>query len=510
VAVAPPPVAPEVAEAADLVSSALADLDGDLGELAFLCSAGQDRLGELEAVLRVACPHAETREFLARSVASARRRYRALSGRVRVLRAEARSAPPTRLLVSRLTAERAALADRLRTEQSVLAGLVAAPDWQSPSFLHSRSPAVGRHVGRIRAHWNDYRRDRHIDAEAYETRYVEEMVDGGGGLRALLTGGGMAAFTTILWWLLAEEKLSGRLLVGRGVYHESRWLLERMLPDRVCLVDESDTAGLLAALDQVRPRAVFLDALSNSSAMPMPDLAAVIARLRGTDTYLVVDNTSLSVGGQAFALAGSDVRIVVFESLLKYGQFGMDRANAGLIVASVRDAGALDRYREHLGTNVPDVSVHALPPPDRRVLVRRLARLERNALHLARCLDERAPPGVALVYPGIGAHRGSMGGGRVPFRGGCVSVLFRQHGGVLERQRRLVEAAVDEATRRGIRLHAGSSLGFDTTRIYVTAAGAEHGTPFVRIAAGTEHCLELAALTDALAAALRAAIEAEA
>ena len=75
-----------------------------------------------------------------------------------------------------------------------------------------------------------------------------------------------------------------------------------------------------------------------------------------------------------------------------------------------------------------------------------------------------------------------------------------------DRQRALVEVAVAEAARRQIGLVAGSSFGFDTTRIYLTAAHAELGTPFVRIAAGTEHRLELEPLADALAAAIDRAV----
>ena len=66
------------------------------------------------------------------------------------------------------------------------------------------------------------------------------------------------------------------------------------------------------------PSAIFLDSLSNTNWMPVPDLPSVIERLTGTDTYLVVDNTGLSVSCQAFALAGDSVRLIVFESLLKY------------------------------------------------------------------------------------------------------------------------------------------------------------------------------------------------
>ncbi len=493
------------ASAPDLLECALTDLDGDLGELSFLCASGQQRLAELEADLAEACPNPSTREVLMRAAASSRRRYRALGGQLHALRGEARYAPRSRSLVDRVSAERASLADRMRVEQALLAGLVGAPDWQSPSFLHALAPAAGRQTGRIRAHWNDYKRDRHVDAEAYERRYVEEMIDAPAGVRALLTGCGMAAFATILGWLSGEGRLAGPVLAGRGLYHESRLLLERMLPGRVRFVDESDTAELLRAIEVSRPAALFLDSLSNTAWMPVPDLRAVIDALRGTDTYLILDNTCLSVTCQPFALAGEPVRMVVFESLLKYAQLGLDRANAGVILARSRDAESLEDYREHLGTNIPDVCVHALPPPDRGVLERRLARLERNAIHLAEAIDERAPPGVAVVYPGLGAHRRAGGAPWLRFRGGCLAVLFRTPERQIERQRRLVSEAVGEAGRRRVRLLAGSSFGFDTTRIYLTAARAERGTPFVRVAAGTEHRLELEALTDALVAAVTAA-----
>lgn len=492
VAVVPLPSEPRVHDVgAEELEGALADLAADLDELSFLCRAAEERLAGLEAALTDACPHPPTRELLARAVASARRRYRALNGRIRVLHGETRYAPRSRSLVERITADRASLADRLRVEQALLAGLLAAPDWQSPSFLHSLVPAAGRQTAKIRAHWNDYKRDRHMDAEEYERRYVEEMIDGPAGPRALLTGCGMAAFTTILAWLLGEGKLSGPVLAGRGLYHESRLLLERMLPGRVRFVDESDSSTFVDAIARSRPCAVFLDSLSNTRWMPVPDLRAVIDALRGSNTYLVLDNTCLSVGCQPFALAHETVRLVVFESLLKYAQLGLDRVAAGVIVAGSADAESLEEYREHLGTNIPDMSVHALPAPERGVLERRLARLGRNALHLARGLDERAPPGVSVLYPG---------------RGGCLALLFEER--EQERQHRVVCEAVVEAARRGIGLLGGSSFGFDTTRIYLTAARAEYGTPFVRIAAGTEHRLELEALTDVLAIAIETSLSA--
>jgi hypothetical protein len=75
----------------------------------------------------------------------------------------------------------------------------------------------------------------------------------------------------------------------------------------------------------------------------------------------------------------------------------------------------------------------------------------------------------------------------------------------LTTERAFVESAIVEAARRRIPLIGGSSFGFDTTRVYLTAAQAAAGEPFVRISPGTEHRLEIDELADALAAAIRKA-----
>jgi cystathionine beta-lyase/cystathionine gamma-synthase len=492
---------PSAASAA-LLPTAVADLRADFDELLFLCRGAEAKLAETAVELGAAGLREPTRRLLLGELDAARRRYRTTTRRLASLRERAERDGPSAALVEELAGDRAALADLLRAEQALTAALVGAADWQSPSFLHSVAPAAGRQAGRIRAHWNDYKRDRHLDAEAYERRFVEAMVDGPAGLRALLTSCGMAAFTTILSFLLMERKLEGPVLAGDGLYHESRRLLERALPGRVRFVDERDTLGLLHAIDDLHPSALFLDSLSNTTWMPVPELAAVVERLRGTGIYLVVDNTGLSVACQPFAAAGDSVRLLVFESLLKYAQLGLDRANAGVIVARPDDAELLSSYREHLGTNIADVAVHALPPPNRRVLERRLARLQRNALFLAKRLGERSPAAVVTVYPGLLSHPCARAAARLRFRGCCLSIVFRTPGRGLGRERALVGAAIAEAAKRGVALVAGSSFGFDTTRIYLTAARAECGQPFVRVAAGTEHRLALEPLAAALAAAV--------
>jgi cystathionine beta-lyase/cystathionine gamma-synthase len=362
-----------------------------------------------------------------------------------------------------LARERDRLAELVRTQASTIGGLVTASDWQSPSFGHSLRPQAGRHEGRIVAHRSDYKRDRHHDAAELEAAWLREYVDDRSGVRVHLTASGMAAFTTIVSFLTLERRLDGPVLVGRSTYHESRELLLRALGPRAVLVDELDTRGIVRALER-RPAALFLDSLCNAPGLAVPDLTAILAQVRG-ETVAVVDNTCLATSCRPLASAAETV--IVYESALKLAQFGLDRANAGVIAARGRDVERLDGYREHLGTNIPDVAVHAIPPPSRALLDRRLARAERNAANLA----ER-----------LGAHH--------PGRGSLVELRART--GAIPR-------ALAEARRRGVQLVAGTSFGFDCTRIYETAPG--EGA-FLRLAAGTEDRLRLERLGDALAAAL--------
>jgi cystathionine beta-lyase/cystathionine gamma-synthase len=482
--------------------AALDDLEADFGELLFLCRSAEAELAQAAHDLDGASLHVRTRDLLGRQLAATCRRYRSTRERLLALRELAQRGQATPSLVDGLAAEKVSLADLLRVERALTAALVGAADWQSPSFLHSTMPAAGRQSGRIRAYWNDYKRDRHVDGEQFERSWVTAMVDGPADLRALLTTCGMAALTTVLSFLTMEGKLHGPVLVGAGVYHETRLLIERALPGRLRVVDESDTDGLLRTIAELGPSAVFVDALSNTRWMPVVELSPLIDCLRGTDTYLIIDNTGLSVFNQPFAQADASVRLIMFESLLKYAQLGLDRANAGVIVARPDVAERLSEYREHLGTNVADVAVHALPSPDRGVLERRLRRVERNALILAGRLCESADRAVEIVYPGLASHPCARATSRPAFSGGCLSIVFDGHDPELRREHALVQGAVAEAAARGAALLGGSSFGFDTSRIYLTAARAECGEPFVRVAAGTEHIADIELLADALADAL--------
>ena len=499
---------PDRAPPEELVCESVSDLAADLGDLAGLarrtCARIDGALEELE-------PHAARGSEAVGELVRLRRRIAMLRDELLTDR-ELAAAHVTEALVDRLAARKREAAGAIRTVRSFVAAAVTATDWQSPSFGHSGGPQAGRFAGRVTEHVDDYRRDRHGDAAWFERAFVHEYVEADIPVRGLMTGCGMSAFTTILGWLILEVRPEGPVLLGRRSYHECRDLVLRAFRGRVVEVDEGDSRAVIDAVAARRPAVVFLDSLCNAAGMDLPDIpgaARAMASCRGggeDPSLLVLDNTGRSCSFQPFRLpevASGAVRLVVHESLTKYAQFGLDRVAAGMILVLERDGESLDAFREHLGTNAGDQAPYLVPEPDRAALERRLRRLGRNAEALATHVEEVASrereAAVRAVHPALAAHRGHGLATNLWFRGGCLE-LDLGPGARREDRSRFAERVLEEARRRSVPLVAGASFGFDVTRVYVTAADAAAGTPFVRIAAGTEHRLGLERLKAVLGA----------
>ena len=169
-------------------------------------------------------------------------------------------------------------------------------------------------------HVDDYKRDRHADAAAYEAAYLREYVREPG-VRAFATSCGMSALTTILAFLSAD----GPVLLGSSSYHETKELVLRRFARRVVEVDEADLPD--ATLAEIRPR-VFVDSLCNSrglagsAARPDPQHGPRLGRGRQHVPRPRVPSVRVAAP-----------RLLVWESLLKLAQFGLDRANAGILLA---------------------------------------------------------------------------------------------------------------------------------------------------------------------------------
>jgi cystathionine beta-lyase/cystathionine gamma-synthase len=297
---------------------------------------------------------------------------------------------------------------------------------------------------------------------------------------------------------LAQLPVREGVLLGASTYHETRDLVRRASPEALCLEEHPDDV-FASALARLRPACVVLDAVATEAGCAVPDIAGIAARLAVArpGAWLVVDVTGAPLAVDPLGLPearSGRLRVLAIESLTKHAQLGLDRVTAGAIYAASGDVAALDVLREHLGANVADASVHALPTPHRAVLARRMARHARNAVVLAQCMSAAAPPGVLVAHPALASHPGHS---RLP----ATWLTLRL--GTRERAAAFVHAALEHAHARGTALVEGASFGLDTTRVYAPSPGEGESCGFVRISAGIEHAEALERLGGVLVRALR-------
>ena len=411
--------------------------------------------------------------------------------------ATALTARPSSRALELASGERAARAHAVRARQAVLAGALVAPSWQSPSIRDAHCPQAGPARGAVTAHHDDYARDRHPSGRAFERRLAATRSPHSG---ALLTSCGMAATVVALAHLARAGALRGDVLVGASAYHETRDLVCSAAAHAVLRREHPDVA-FTDEIRRLRPSCVVLDvvATEHGAAVPhLPRIARALAAAR-PGAWLLVDTTGAPLAPSPLDLReGRDgrLRVLALESLTKHAQLGLDRVTAGAIYAPRSELAALDQAREHLGANIADASVHALPTPDRGVLARRLARHARNAGVLARRLQAAAPPAISVAHPALPAHPGHA---RRPAT--WLTLLLP----TAMQARAFIDAALRHARAHDVALVEGASFGLDTTRIYAPSPGQDPQIGFVRISPGIEHCAELPRLACTLAHALRRA-----
>jgi cystathionine beta-lyase/cystathionine gamma-synthase len=385
-------------------------------------------------------------------------------------------------------------ANAIRCRQAVLAGALVADSWQSPSIRHSHRPQAGPALGRVRAHYDDYARDRHPAGVAYERLLAATRSPGA---TALLTSCGMSAAVVALARLERAGALRSGVLVGSSTYHETRDLVLRAAPHAL-IPDEHPDAALLTVIRRYRPGCVVLDAVATEAGIAVPDIPRIAESLAAArpGAWLLIDITGAPLAASPLDLPEArkgTLRVLALESLTKHAQLGLDRVSAGALYTTPAESVALDHVREHLGANIADASVHALPTPDRAVLARRLARHARNADLLAHRLAATAPIGVGVSHPALPTHPGHA---RQPATWLTLHLPTPQHA------KTFTDHALTLARERSVALVEGASFGLDTTRIYAPSPGARPNSGYVRISPGIEHNAALPRLTEVLTRAL--------
>ncbi len=481
----------------DTTAQTLEDLSDDIAELVYLAGSGNHKLAMYSKA------QGKTDEDTERLSA----RYNALREELETALADYGAWNKTDIPTLLALKKRVHLA--LRALHLLGAAAMSSAEWQSPSFLHSQASQAGKYTGDVTGNVNDYQRDHHYDARAYEQAFRSEYITAMRTPGVSMTSSGMAAMTTVIVGLHNEGKLGGNVIVGKSSYFEYKEVLAEFCGDRLHEVDEMNISAVIDEVIRLKPSAIFIDSLCNVEAIAVPNLPKLIpaiAHAVTTQTTLVVDNTGLGPTCQVLAMLprGTDLGLVVVESLQKYHQFGFDGVTGGIIWRDAATRLNIFRHRMHLGTNIADTSALALPSPNNEMLATRMNRLGRNATLLATALNTHytAKPHMLfshVVYPGLPSHPAYTWTKDAPFNGSFFTLAFRKFTRFPLLAQAWMRLVIHEAKAANVDINAGSSFGFNTTRIYLTARHATHSTvPFIRISAGTETQQEVETLAAVL------------
>lgn len=433
--------------------------------------------------------------------------------KIKILANQARNTDYSDKTLGRLTDTKDTIFQEIRTIYSLTGGLITSTDWQSPSSSFSVFSEAGSQTGKIKNTLNDYKRDIHLDEETYEKAFLKEYIDSRFkfGIHMYMTSSGMSAFTTIFNFLLGEGKIKEKILVGSSSYFQYKQLLSGISGDKIIWVDETNTEKIIKSLEIYHPGAIFLDSLCNASSIPIPNLEYLIRYLTDhvrDDTYLVVDNTCLGPAFQLMQLVkgkSNKLHLIVFESLMKYHHFGLDRATGGIIYAWGKDTHKLRDYRKNSGTNIADSSVYLFPLPSRIMLEKRLERFQRNASYLATTLSDYIKGGnnskiSQIIYPALPNHTAHDKTTNLSFTGSFFNIEFKEKS--IKTYKKFLRLVIDEAKKKKVQMIVGTSFGLNHTRIYLTSLWTDQGEPFIRISVGTENKKQINQIKDVLISAI--------
>lgn len=334
--------------------------------------------------------------------------------------------------------------------------------WYSPTWAAAIKGQRGEKQ-ESRPFFTDYQRFMMPEAQRLErelnAHYFREGQESYAKIESLLFNGGLNALTAILEVVDREFpywnawKLPGKPMIfkTRDIYFEVDHLLDDHYRKRGVepeTFDPMDTEVLIKRVKKDLPTAVFLNPLSNMYRMEVTEVTRLLEALtddewsraarkqflkerKGKDLidrkmYIVIDNSTLGRLAKwrkfNFYRLPSFVKVIAFESLIKYAEDGQELAQAGLVTAIGEYVSKdIESVRSQMGFMPPESTVRrlaAIVPPD--ITDRNMARHSRNALLIARELEAaaREPDSfiAGVTYPGLPSHpqhaaaRGEMTG----------------------------------------------------------------------------------------------------
>lgn len=390
--------------------------------------------------------------------------------------------------------------EEIRSEYLLRASKLVEHDYQSPSYLTSMTSLAGRRVGKIMGNINDYTRDQHDLSLAYEKKFAKEYLPKQLllPLEPYVTSSGMAALNTIIALLHHKHGVNQTVMVGKHSYFQNLEILSNSFA-KVIIFDETNQVEWQKIIKREQPLAVFMDSMCNEGELTVPPIFPLVQYMKGNlknESYFVLDNSMIATAFPFRKLLDNKsmkLNIVVWESLNKYYQFGMDRTTGGIVWGNYKLSMEMLHARFHAGTIMSDIQVAMLPTPNYKIMQKYLERIENNAVLMQSLLQEMVSE--KRVKKVIRAHT------KYGFNGAQIVIEFVKKPSY-EQIQKMIKKMMVKAKREGLQLVAGTSFGLPNTRVYLTARQTGFAQMFLRISVGTEETETIERLAQVIASSL--------
>lgn len=326
----------------------------------------------------------------------------------------------------------------------------------------------------------------------------------------LLTSSGMSAYTMIEAFLLRNVLNTGdTILIPHYIYFEIDEQISKLKSFNIKKCEIYETEKIISLIDDLKPKVIFLDPLTNTEELRVIDYETIIKYLDKVDedVYVIFDGSML--GGQArpeqLLAEGSKVKILYHESCSKYLQLGMDIAMAGLTIFPIEFNAEFTRLRRNTGGILYDHFVYTFPDYDTKILKNRMTRFSSNAKYFTNLVNKNAKINdyVRANYPNDDLHIDYNLKNNNKLFGGIVTFTFKH----LEFNNRdtlndFIEVLLEKCRDLRIQITKGLSFGFSVPRISAAASMAEGSPPFLRLFVGDITVEEVYLLSNAFELAI--------
>lgn len=364
--------------------------------------------------------------------------------------------------------------------------------WQSPDYGYSKIEQHGIFQKKIYAFYNDYQRyktdttflEKEFDKKTSNLNNVKK--------RIYIINSGMGAFSSILDTF--DDFETEKKLAGNNLYFELFALLKRK--KNIFFMEEDNTAEIIDFIKAQQPKYLFFDPVNNNHKMKVFDFKALFDYYKKNPpivlTSIVID-TSLCL--EFFDLNSffdndfpEKLNVYLFRSLQKMDQMGLDISQGGFIVHYGQLETNLELYRQ-MGNNLEEMGLLNFELMSNLNLEQKLLRHSRNTLIVADFLSGLKNKVLEkVIHPSLNNSNFKLHY-NTPLLFFKLNKVF-----TFEDNNFFLQALIKEAKDSNFSLSAGSSFGFNNTRIMPVSFD-DSNEIYFRLSLGMENLEEIFILT---------------